>query len=104
MPPIIKTLQLKSILKWEPTLQYNHFFYHSSNLPPSQGGRYSGFGNTMETPQKNQSDLLENAVSSLASVSTNSIVCKLNLAGSELSIIEVNEKLQSMRLKAVFPH
>ncbi|KAK2723120.1 ADP-ribosylation factor GTPase-activating protein 1-like isoform X2 [Artemia franciscana] len=37
------------------------------NLPPSQGGRYSGFGNTVETPQKNQSDLLENAVSSLAS-------------------------------------
>lgn len=39
------------------------------NLPPNQGGRYSGFGNTIEQPPRSQSqDLLDSAVSSFSSV------------------------------------
>ena len=41
-----------------------------SHLPPSQGGRYAGFGNTVE--KKKEDDLLENTLSSLASVSISS--------------------------------
>ncbi|XP_025423903.1 ADP-ribosylation factor GTPase-activating protein 1 isoform X2 [Sipha flava] len=38
------------------------------NLPPNQGGRYSGFGNTIEQPPRSQSqDLLDSAVSSFSS-------------------------------------
>lgn len=40
-----------------------------SNVPPNQGGRYSGFGNTVEQPPRSQSqDLLDSAVSSFSSV------------------------------------
>ena len=42
-------------------------FCYFSHLPPSQGGRYAGFGNTVE--KKKEDDLLENTLSSLASVS-----------------------------------
>jgi len=39
-------------------------------VPPNQGGRYSGFGNTVEPPPRSQSqDLLDSAVSSFSSVS-----------------------------------
>ncbi|XP_026818216.1 ADP-ribosylation factor GTPase-activating protein 1-like isoform X1 [Rhopalosiphum maidis] len=39
-----------------------------SNVPPNQGGRYSGFGNTVEPPPRSQSqDLLDSAVSSFSS-------------------------------------
>lgn len=38
-----------------------------SNLPPSQGGRYAGFGNTVET--KKEDDFFDNTFSSLSSVS-----------------------------------
>lgn len=45
------------------TLSYSH-------VPPNQGGRYSGFGNTVEPPPRSQSqDLLDSAVSSFSSVS-----------------------------------
>jgi ADP-ribosylation factor GTPase-activating protein 1 len=38
------------------------------HLPPSQGGRYAGFGNTpMQPPPRSQSELFDNTWSSLAS-------------------------------------
>jgi len=38
------------------------------HVPPNQGGRYSGFGNTVEPPPRSQSqDLLDSAVSSFSS-------------------------------------
>lgn len=41
-----------------------------SDLPPSQGGKYSGFGYTKETPPRSQSqEFVDTALSSLASVS-----------------------------------
>lgn len=44
--------------------------FSHSNVPPNQGGRYSGFGNTVEQPPRSQSqDLLDSAVSSFSSVS-----------------------------------
>jgi len=44
--------------------------FSCSNVPPNQGGRYSGFGNTVEQPPRSQSqDLLDSAVSSFSSVS-----------------------------------
>jgi len=46
------------------------FLWSHSNVPPNQGGRYSGFGNTVEQPPRSQSqDLLDSAVSSFSSVS-----------------------------------
>lgn len=40
------------------------------HVPPNQGGRYSGFGNTVEQPPRSQSqDLLDTAVSSFSNVS-----------------------------------
>jgi len=40
-----------------------------SNVPPNQGGRYSGFGNTVEQLPKSQSqDLIDSAMSSFTSV------------------------------------
>lgn len=40
------------------------------HLPPSQGGKYSGFGYSREPPPKTQSqELIDNTLSSLASVS-----------------------------------
>ena len=38
-----------------------------SDLPPSQGGKYSGFGNTVQPPPKEDSEFLTNAWSSLSS-------------------------------------
>ena len=38
-----------------------------SNLPPSQGGRYTGFGNTVQKPQKQESDTFSSAWDSLSS-------------------------------------
>lgn len=44
------------------------FFF--SHLPPSQGGKYSGFGNSVAPPPKTQSqEILDATLSSLASVS-----------------------------------
>lgn len=40
------------------------------NLPPSQGGRYAGFGNTVE-PVRNENDLLGSLTSSLSGLTTN---------------------------------
>lgn len=41
----------------------------SSDLPPSQGGKYSGFGYTMDPPPRSQSqEFVDTALSSLASV------------------------------------
>ena len=48
--------------------QYFKFFY--SNLPPSQGGRYSGFGYSPNPPPRSQSEYnFDGAWSSLSSVS-----------------------------------
>ena len=48
----------------------NCFVLYFSDLPPNQGGRYSGFGYTMDPPPRSTSqELFDNAVSSLASVS-----------------------------------
>lgn len=33
-------------------------FSLTRNLPPSQGGRYSGFGNTVDPPRNDTNDLL----------------------------------------------
>ena len=41
--------------------------YFFSHLPPSQGGRYAGFGNTIET--KKDDDFFDNTLSSLSTVS-----------------------------------
>jgi len=38
-----------------------------SDLPPSQGGKYSGFGNTAQPPPKEESEFFSNAWSSLSS-------------------------------------
>ena len=41
-----------------------------SDLPPNQGGKYSGFGYTMDPPPRSTSqEFVDNALSSLASVS-----------------------------------
>lgn len=41
-----------------------------SDLPPSQGGKYSGFGYSREQPPRSQSqEFFENTMSSLATVS-----------------------------------
>lgn len=46
----------------------NHLFYR--HLPPSQGGKYTGFGYTRDPPPKNQSqELIDSTLSTLASVS-----------------------------------
>lgn len=40
-----------------------------SNLPPSQGGKYSGFGYSRDPPSKTQSqEIIDSTLSSLASV------------------------------------
>lgn len=45
------------------------FKRYSSDLPPSQGGKYSGFGYTKEPPSRSQSqEFVDTALSSLASV------------------------------------
>ena len=44
---------------------YDTNFYFFRDLPPSQGGRYAGFGNTVE---KKNDDFFENTMSSLSSV------------------------------------
>ncbi|XP_050539966.1 ADP-ribosylation factor GTPase-activating protein 1 isoform X2 [Daktulosphaira vitifoliae] len=44
------------------------YFARKHHVPPNQGGRYSGFGNTIDPPPRSQSqDLLETAVSSFSS-------------------------------------
>lgn len=53
---------------------YSNFF-EFRDVPPSQGGKYSGFGYTMESTENNALKpnptlLLDNAVSSLTAVST----------------------------------
>lgn len=51
-------------------LQTHFLRVYSSNLPPSQGGKYSGFGNTPMVQPKNQSqEILDATLSSLVSVS-----------------------------------
>ena len=50
----------------------NQIYYISRNLPPSQGGRYSGFGNQVESgPPRSSSvtDFYEGSVNGLTSVS-----------------------------------
>lgn len=40
-----------------------------SDLPPSQGGKYSGFGYTKEAPPRSQSqEFVDTAISSLSTV------------------------------------
>ena len=68
--------ELISILHWN---EYRLYFHQDvfinwvtwnlcfSDLPPSQGGRYAGFGNTVE--RKKEDDFFENTMSSLSSVS-----------------------------------
>lgn len=42
-----------------------------SHIPPSQGGKYSGFGYTKDPPPRSQSqEFVDTAISSLASVSS----------------------------------
>lgn len=42
----------------------------SRDVPPSQGGKYSGFGYSKEVPPRSQSqEFVDTAMSSLASVS-----------------------------------
>ena len=41
----------------------------TSDLPPSQGGRYGGFGNTVEPTKKQESEFLTGTWSSITSVS-----------------------------------
>lgn len=58
-----------------------YFILIFSDIPPNQGGRYSGFGYTMDPPPRSTSqEFFDSAVSSLASVS-------LWLLGLHLSII-----------------
>ena len=38
-----------------------------SDLPPNQGGRYTGFGNTVQKPQKEESDTFSSAWDTLSS-------------------------------------
>lgn len=40
-------------------------------LPPSQGGRYTGFGNTVDTPKQNDNELLNTFTSGLSSLTLN---------------------------------
>ena len=50
--------------------KFDHLFFR--NLPPSQGGRYSGFGNQVESgPPRSSSvtDFYEGSVNGLTSVS-----------------------------------
>lgn len=63
------TLAEESNYRW--FCAYLHFaiFNIFSDLPPSQGGKYSGFGYTREQPPRSQSqELFENTMSSLANV------------------------------------
>ena len=39
-----------------------------SDLPPSQGGKYGGFGNTVERPKKEESEFFSDAWSTFSSV------------------------------------
>jgi ADP-ribosylation factor GTPase-activating protein 1 len=48
-------------------LHFTCLFPPHSDLPPSQGGKYSGFGNTVQPPPKEESEFLSNAWSSLSS-------------------------------------
>lgn len=44
------------------------FFFIFSDLPPCQGGKYSGFGYTMDPPPRSTSqELFDSAVTSLSS-------------------------------------
>lgn len=46
-----------------------NWYCSCSNLPPNQGGKYSGFGYSREPPPKTQSqELIDSTLSSLASV------------------------------------
>ena len=40
-------------------------------LPPSQGGRYTGFGNTVEAPRQSENELLSSFTSGLSSLTLN---------------------------------
>lgn len=56
----------KFLMKWE----FNWWYSGFRDLPPNQGGKYSGFGYQMEAPPKSSSqEFFDTAVSSLASVS-----------------------------------
>jgi len=67
----ISTDQLKS--------QTNDFFSRKQsenmsrpeNLPPSQGGRYSGFGNTIDPPKSDNNDFFSSFTSGLSSLTLN---------------------------------
>jgi ADP-ribosylation factor GTPase-activating protein 1 len=41
------------------------------NLPPNQGGRYSGFGNTIDPPKQNDSEFMSTLTTSLSSFTLN---------------------------------
>ena len=57
---------------------HTHTHTHTtSDLPPSQGGRYGGFGNTVEPTKKQESEFLSDTWSSITSVSD------LKLGGEE---------------------
>ena len=55
-------------------VRYCSVLMFCSNLPPSQGGKYVGFGNCAPV-EKNEDDYLNNALSSLSSVSLNYKIC-----------------------------
>lgn len=49
---------------------WNSYFHPTSHLPPSQGGRYSGFGSCPNPPPKSAStEFFDTAMSSLSTVS-----------------------------------
>ena len=50
-----------------------HILCCSRNLPPSQGGKYVGFGSSFEPEKKD--DFLEHTMSSLSSVGTLTALC-----------------------------
>lgn len=66
------------------TRAINDIFPYSS-LPPSQGGKYAGFGYSRDPPPRSQSqEVFDTTLSSLASVGNLSIF--IQLANSFLSI------------------
>ena len=61
-------LELTMVPKLFETLKFDYIYcFFGSDLPPSQGGRYSGFGNTVVEPKKEDA-IFESTLSTLASV------------------------------------
>ena len=48
-----------------------NYLFFSRNLPPSQGGRYTGFGNTVDQPKNDSGDVFSTLTSSLSSFTLN---------------------------------